>query len=86
MRVVLYTLSEGCPLCEDARHHLERLRTKRAFDLEILPVDRDPRLALRYAMRVPVLEVDGRELLHGRLSYEDLSAALQVAPTPPLSP
>lgn len=79
MQVTLYTLAAACPLCDDARHHLERLSARHAFDLRVVPVDADPRLALRHALRVPVLEIDGREVAFGRLTYEGLEAALRAA-------
>jgi hypothetical protein len=83
VRVVLYTLSAGCPLCEDARHHLERLAAVHAFDLRVVPVEGDPRLAVRYALRVPVVEIDGREAAFGRLAFDDLDAALRAAAVRP---
>ncbi|HVG94784.1 MAG TPA: glutaredoxin family protein [Planctomycetota bacterium] len=82
MRVVLYTLAAGCPLCDEALHHLERLRSRRPFDLRVVPVDGDPRLAIRHALRVPVLEVDGREVLFGRMTLEAVEAALLGAGAP----
>ena len=59
MRVTLYTLSTSCPLCDDARAHLDRLAGRVSFELAIVPVDRDPKLLLRYALRAPVLEIEG---------------------------
>jgi glutaredoxin len=79
MQVTLYTIAAACPLCDDARAHLDRLAARYAFDLRVVPVDGDPRLAVRHALRVPVLEVDGREVGFGRLSFEAVDAALRAA-------
>jgi hypothetical protein len=79
MRVTLFTLSAGCHLCEDARAHLDRLAGKVPFELAVVPVDRDPRLLIRHALRVPVLEIESREVLFGKMTYEQVEAALRDA-------
>ncbi|MBL9086013.1 MAG: SUMF1/EgtB/PvdO family nonheme iron enzyme [Planctomycetia bacterium] len=78
MRVVLYTNANHCPLCDDARAALERLRPRLAFELVEVPVDRDPRLTFRYALRVPVIEVDGEEAMFGKIDPAALEAALRA--------
>jgi glutaredoxin len=63
--VVLYTRL-GCHLCEEAERVLREQRAAVGFDLELVDVDRDPELARRYGVRVPVVAVDGVE----RFEYE----------------
>ena len=75
-RVVVYTVGHECPLCDEAIAHLEGLRATRDFSLEVVVVDRDPRLAIRHALRVPVVEIDGVEVLHGKIARSDLERAL----------
>ncbi len=60
-RVLLYE-KEDCGLCGEAFRALSRLALE--FPLEIMRVDigREPELFDRYALRIPVVEVDGREL------------------------
>jgi glutaredoxin len=58
--VILYT-RVGCHLCEDAEAVLRRLRAERPFELRLVDIDRDPELADRYGVRVPVVAVDGVE-------------------------
>jgi glutaredoxin len=58
--VILYT-RVGCHLCEDAEAVLRRLRAERPFELRLVDIDRDPELADRYGVRVPVFAVDGVE-------------------------
>ncbi|MCC7137460.1 MAG: glutaredoxin family protein [Planctomycetes bacterium] len=76
MRVVLYTVSHECPLCDEVRAHLTALRRHHAFTVEEVLVDRDPRLAVRYALRVPVVEVDGREVGFGKVDPRALQTAV----------
>jgi hypothetical protein len=77
--VVVYTVARECPLCEEALHHLRALRPAHGFALRTVTVDGDPRLAIRHALRVPVVEIDGREALHGKTTRAALEAALEAA-------
>lgn len=82
MRVVLYTVARECPLCEDAFHLLRTLSRDPevgALEVEVRPIDADPRLVVRHALRVPVIEVDGRELAHGKVDRAALVPALKAA-------
>lgn len=76
MRVVMYTIGRPCPLCDVAWAQLERIRGRHAFDLERVVIDGDPRLVVRHALRVPVIEIDGREACFGRIDEAALEAAL----------
>ncbi len=53
-----------CHLCEQMLEALAWLREEPEveFDVTFVDVDRDPALARRYGLRVPVLAVAGREL------------------------
>ena len=59
--VTLYT-RRGCHLCEEAERVLRREQAVTPFRLELVDIDRDPELARRYGVRVPVVAVDGRDL------------------------
>jgi glutaredoxin len=76
LEVVVYTVARECPLCEEALHHLRALEPRHGFSLRVVRVDDDPRLAIRHALRVPVIEIDGREALYGKVTREALEAAL----------
>jgi glutaredoxin len=52
----------GCHLCDDARAAVERVRSRRAFELEEVDVSLDPTLHREYGERIPVLALDGAEL------------------------
>ena len=46
------------------------------FDLELVDIDRDPELARRYGVRVPVVAVDGEELFEYEVPVDLLRARL----------
>ena len=73
-QVTLYTRA-GCHLCADAEAVLRRARVGTPFALDVVDVDRDPELARRYGVRVPVVAVDGVE----RFEYEVPPDLLQQA-------
>jgi hypothetical protein len=74
--VVVYTVARVCPLCDEALHHLRALEPVHGFDLRVVRIDADPMLSIRHALRVPVIEIDGREALHGKVTRAALEAAL----------
>jgi glutaredoxin len=73
--VILYT-RVGCHLCEDAEAVLRRLRAERPFELRLVDIDRDPELARRYGVRVPVVAVDGEDLFEYEVPLDLLRARL----------
>lgn len=46
---------DGCHLCEDMWQHLQLIRDRRPFDIELVDVDGDPDLQARYGTLIPVL-------------------------------
>jgi glutaredoxin len=58
--VVLYS-RPGCCLCDDAREILERVRSRRLFDLSEVDIDADEALLRTYLERIPVVTIDGVE-------------------------
>ena len=80
--VRLYTIGRPCPLCEEALALLEDLGRDTPFALEVVNVDGDLRLTVLHALKVPVVEVDGREVGHGRLDRATLQRALLRARRP----
>jgi glutaredoxin len=73
--VTLYT-RVGCHLCEEAERVLREQRAATPFRLELVDVDRDPELARRYGVRVPVVAVDGVELFEYEVPVDLLQAEL----------
>ena len=74
-RVTVYT-RVGCHLCEEAERVLRREQTATPFQLELVDIDRDPELARRYGVRVPVVAVDGEDLFDYEVPVDLLRARL----------
>lgn len=51
-----------CPLCDEARAALGRVRSRVEFGLEEVDITAEPELEARYLERIPVVAVDGQEL------------------------
>lgn len=71
MDVMLFT-RRGCHLCE----HAEDLLACHLPGTPLIDVDATPEHAARYGLRVPVLRVDGADVLEGRFDEASLQAAL----------
>jgi glutaredoxin len=75
IRVTLYT-RVGCLLCEEAERVLQEEQAATPFQLDLVDIDRDPELARRYGVRVPVVAVDGVELSEYEVPVDLLRARL----------
>jgi glutaredoxin len=73
--VTLYT-RVGCHLCEEAERALREEQAATPFRLELVDIDRDPALARRYGVRVPVVAVDGEDLFDYEVPVDLLRARL----------
>lgn len=62
----------GCCLCEDMRDALMDFQREYDFLLNIIDVDNDSYLKMRYGERVPVLAAGEEELFHYYFSPEVL--------------
>jgi hypothetical protein len=74
--VTLYT-RVGCHLCQEAERVLRAEREAVPFRLDLVDVDRDPDLARRYGIRVPVVAVDGVDLFEYEVPADLLRARLR---------
>lgn len=66
-----------CPLCEEAREVLERLRTRVAFVLEVVDIRDQPDTWERYRHAVPVITLDGVEIARLRVDPVALASRLR---------
>lgn len=65
-RVVIEVFTrEGCGLCEEAEELVAI--EGRGCQIRLTDIDEDEELQRRYNARVPVVEIDGREVAEGRL-------------------
>lgn len=76
MVITLYE-KPGCCLCDDARTLLEEFASDIPFELREVDIRGDPTVFARYRYRIPVIAIDGREVLEGRIESGDLAHALQ---------
>ena len=79
-RVTLYG-KPGCHLCDEARAEVAAVHESRAFELDEVDVSADPRLWRAYGERIPVVEIDGEEVLELHVNRAELERLLdRVAP------
>jgi glutathione S-transferase len=72
----------GCCLCDDARAVVAELRGDGLeFELHEVDVSIDPGLMREYGERIPVLELDGRELFELRVDPLELRRQLGTVTT-----
>ena len=72
MAAVVLVTRKGCHLCDDALRVLREL----GVEPQLADVDADDRLFQLYDWRVPVLLVDGVPVAEGKISRDQLQAAL----------
>jgi glutaredoxin len=75
--VVLYG-REGCCLCDDARNVLERVRSRRRFELLERDIDSDDTLLRTYLERIPVVAIDGQEVFDLFVDESELERRLDM--------
>jgi len=74
-KLTLYTKPDCC-LCDEARDALERVRSRVAFELDVIDVSTDAKLAGRYGERIPVVLVDGHEAFEYTVDEDELESRL----------
>ncbi|MEA2425501.1 MAG: hypothetical protein QOH13_1911 [Thermoleophilaceae bacterium] len=66
----------GCHLCEEARDVVVAVRAEHPFDLDEVDITRDPELESRYRERIPVVAIDGEEVLELVIERSELEDRL----------
>jgi glutaredoxin len=74
--VIFYTKA-GCHLCEDARELLEEIAQDTIYTLTEIDIRRDPAVFELYRYRIPVIVINEKTLLEGRIEAEELALAFQ---------
>jgi glutaredoxin len=77
--VILYTKTD-CPLCEEARALLEDLHETLPFELTERNIETDDKLKQRYGDRVPLIVVNGREVVGYPPEKKWVSIAIKAGP------
>ena len=78
--VVLYG-RPGCCLCDDARSVLERVRSRRPFELSEIDIEADDALLRAHLERIPVVTIDGVEAFELFVNEPELERRLDMVHT-----
>ena len=76
--VEIFTTGPECHLCEVTKADLGALRKRYSFRLSTVDLREGPEQALRYALRAPVVHVDGELVAEGRIGIGELESALKA--------
>ena len=74
-RLTLYGKA-GCHLCEGAREAVEEVRGEFGLEVDEVDIAADPVLFRRYGERIPVVALDGDDLVELRFDAAALRRAL----------
>jgi len=77
-KIVLYTRVD-CHLCEVVRATLDEVLKTDPFELEVIDIDRDPKLVEKYGLEVPVVVIDGKKAFKYRMTARALREKLARA-------
>ena len=79
MRSVTLYGRPGCHLCDEAREAILELAAEdEALDLREVDIDSDDRLLAAYLERIPVVELDGREVSELEFDRDAFERALHT--------
>ncbi len=76
MRSVRFITRRACTICAEARSLVSDRVVRKGWDLEIVDAD-DSGLAAEFGDRVPVVLLDGREVLAGRFGRREIRRVLR---------
>jgi glutaredoxin len=68
----------GCHLCDEARASILSFAEGRPFELVEVDIEADDRLLATYLERIPVVEVEGREVSELEFDAESFQRALHT--------
>jgi glutaredoxin len=83
MHVTLYSKPD-CGLCEEVKADLLALQPQIAFGLHEVNIEQEPALFERFRYLIPVVDIEGGELLYPPHSIHQLYGALVAAQRPQL--
>ena len=78
-KVTLYSKPD-CPLCDDARQALERVRERTPFYLEEIDITSRSGLLAEYGERIPIVSIEGREAFEYFVDEQELERRVSAAP------
>lgn len=66
-RLTLYT-KDACCLCDQALERIERVAKDVPLEIEVVDIARDPDLVERYGQTIPVVALDGKIVMRGKVT------------------
>lgn len=78
MELTLYSRF-ACHLCDDMFYTLQDFSTNMRFTVNVVDIDNDPQLRLRYNEAVPVLAIGDQEICRHFFDLDALTKALTTA-------
>lgn len=75
-QVIMYSRA-GCCLCDDALHVLHSLASELQLDITVHDIDTDPELTRLYGASIPVIFVNEKLALKGRVDRDRLRRRLK---------
>ena len=76
-QVTFYTKT-GCHLCEDARDMLDDIAAQTSFELTEIDIRSDLEIFEQYRYRIPVIIIDNKTVIEGRIEFRDLANAFHL--------
>jgi glutaredoxin len=80
MRITLYSKPD-CPLCDELKADLQMMQPELGFTLLERNIEEHPADFARFRYLIPVLEINGGELLYPPHSWSRTLQAVQAAPS-----
>jgi thiol-disulfide isomerase/thioredoxin len=80
-RVKFYSKPD-CPLCDAGLLIVGKLSRRLDFEIDKIDISTDPELSERFGEMIPVVEIDGSVISHGKLSERELARAIGAITRP----
>ena len=75
--VTFYT-KVGCHLCEEARDMLDDIAAQTEYELTEIDIRSNPEVFEEYRYRIPVIIIDNKTVIEGRIEFRDLANAFHL--------
>ena len=77
LQVTFYTKA-GCHLCEEARDMLDDIAAEAEYALTEVDIRSNPEIFEAYRYRIPVIIIDNKTVIEGRIEFRDLANAFHM--------
>lgn len=77
IQVTFYT-KVGCHLCDEARDMLDDIAAEVSYELTEVDIRSNLEIFEEYRYRIPVIIIDKKTVIEGRIAYNDLTNAFHM--------